>query len=228
MKKQFGKRKTSPFRDGDLIEYLSQDGKKKYRQELITLDQLKNQVGAAGVETYSIKGNCASSTDVNKNYFLVYPNILGYPPDTGYPTPDPTLDDLKAAIVINRENTNQWAFTCSADCNYSNELENAICRINSLMQDLSTRQNLRDAEYNQHKAVIENLINDAQNANANNPAWLTEQINVSAHQKELAAFIAWKAESQVRYQDEFATLTELKNIYQNILTITDDICNNLP
>ncbi len=228
MKKQFGKRKTSPFRDGDLIEYLSHDGKQKYRQELITLDQLKNQVGLAGVETYSIKADCGSSTDVNKNYFLVYPNILGYPPDTGYPTPDPTLDDLKAAIIINNENTNQWAFTCAVNCNFSSELENAICRLDKVMQDLVTRQNLRDSEFTQYRAVIENLIDDVQNANDASPGWLTEQIDVSAYQKELAAFIAWKAEEYAKFADEIATLTELKAIYQNILTIADDICDNNP
>jgi len=47
MKKEFGRRKTSPFRDTDLVEYLSHDGRETYREEIVTLSQLKEELGSS-------------------------------------------------------------------------------------------------------------------------------------------------------------------------------------
>ena len=62
MKKQFGRRKTSPFRDTDLVEYLSHDGKETYREEIVTLSELKKELGSGsdpvtGVELKKYAGH---------------------------------------------------------------------------------------------------------------------------------------------------------------------------
>jgi hypothetical protein len=61
MKKEFGRRKTSPFRDSDLIEYLSHDGKQTYREEIVSLKQLKEELGSTG-------GSSAVTGPELKNY----------------------------------------------------------------------------------------------------------------------------------------------------------------
>ncbi len=61
MKKEFGRRKTSPFRDTDLIEYLSHDGKQTYREEIVSLKQLKEELGSTG-------GSSAVTGPELKNY----------------------------------------------------------------------------------------------------------------------------------------------------------------
>ena len=61
MKKEFGRRKTSPFRDTDLVEYLSHDGKQTYREEIVSLKQLKEGLGNSG-------GSSAVTGPEIKNY----------------------------------------------------------------------------------------------------------------------------------------------------------------
>lgn len=70
MKKQFGRRKTSPFRDTDLVEYLSHDGKETYREEIVTLSELKKELGSGsdpvtGVELKKYAGHIAAGNFSN-------------------------------------------------------------------------------------------------------------------------------------------------------------------
>jgi FtsZ-binding cell division protein ZapB len=228
MKKEFGRRKTSPFRDTDLVQYLSHDGKQIYRNEVVTLGQLKTQIGPYEETTYSFRR--PNNTFPDASYFLVYPNILAYPPDTGYPTADPTLDDIKEAIKINQASAVQWALTAAAEeCNATiTDIQRAVSTIEYLQQEATTLKLTKDNEHDQHKQDLERLIDDINNTNSNPPAWLTEQINVSPYLKELEAFDTWKAEDSDRYAEFVETFDDLKEVYQYILDYANDICQFAP
>ena len=165
------------------------------------------------------------AVDGDTSYFLVYPNIIAIPADLGYPIADPTLDDIREGAKINQANITQWAFTIASDgCVFDVELQRAISVIQAVQNELDAEQNLKDNEYTQYVQGLQDLIQKAQDANANPPAWLTEPIDVSGYQKELEALATWKAEDNARYNDVNEALSELVAVYQSIFIAAEDIC----
>ena len=82
MKKQFGKRKTSPFRDTDLVEYLSHDGKETYRKEIVSLKQLKEGLNSGsssavtGPEIKNYAGHIAAGNFSNDLSDIIRDSII--------------------------------------------------------------------------------------------------------------------------------------------------------
>lgn len=93
MKKEFGRRKTSPFRDTDLVQYLSHDGKQTYREELVTLKALKNEISSSSSSIVTSERYSFNGYFYDPRKFLLIPYPLGV-------LEDPTDEDIEDLIAM--------------------------------------------------------------------------------------------------------------------------------
>ncbi len=181
---------------------------------LVDKDYVDTQIANQSAKRFDFDGN-----------FLVYPVIfsLGVAPEsTEAILQNPTLQDIENANTINTEGDNlmTWVdLVVAGECGALKQvLTLAINKTAQILQDLASEEEAEAEGYEFLQTQYETFINDGQNANP--------PVDVSGLQSVLADITTARNVSNALYVETVQELEQLKQTYQQIVSLADNQCGN--